>query len=430
MSNLALDQSAYSNASQAEERELSKLSKVRLIPRITVQAFCETEAISRTLEQLTSDRRMTKAHVKVHMGGIAAATDFYASAPTPNLIILETKKSGDQLINELMDLASVCDASTKVIVVGIVNDIIMYRDLINRGITEYLVAPVTLADILSVISEIYTDPDQDTLGKTIAFVGAKGGIGSSTISHNIAWAIASEFEAGVVLSDLDLPFGTANINLDQDPSQGIADGVFSADRIDDILLDRLLTKCSEHLSLLAAPSTLERTYDFDTNAFTQLIEVAQRGAPHIVLDVPHQWNGWTQQVLASADEVVITASPDLPNLRNAKNILDKMRELRPNDAKPKLVLNQVGIPKKPEIGVNDFVAPLDLEPVAVIPFDPGLFGNAANNGHMISESDPKSAIAATFVEMAQILTGKAEFKTRKRSGLDLGGLLSRIKKSK
>ena len=143
----------------------------------------------------------------------------------------------------------------------------------------------------------------------------------------MAWSISSVFSNEVVLTDLDLPFGTANINLDQDPTQGIADAVFSPDRVDDILLDRLLEKCAEHLSLLAAPSTLERTYDFEPDAFRSILEVAQRGAPCVVADVPHQWNGWTRQIFTGADEIVITASPELANLRNAKNLIDTVTGL-------------------------------------------------------------------------------------------------------
>ena len=231
----------------------------------------------------------------------------------------------------------------------------------------------------------------------------------------------------VVLTDLDLAFGTANINLDQDPPQGIAEAVFSPDRMDDILLDRLLAKCAEHLSLLAAPSTLERTYDFDKNAFTQVLDVAQRGAPCVAVDLPHAWTGWTRQILASADEVVITASPELANLRNAKNLIDTLKELRPNDGPPRLVMNQVGVPKRPEISVVDFTGALGIDPAAVIGFEPALFGTASNNGQMIGEADPKNAVTQSFDFLAQILTGKAELRTEKKSALNLLTMLKRKK---
>src|SRR5690606_18391155 len=115
-------------------------------------------------------------------------------------------------------------------------------------------------------------------------IGAKGGVGASTIAHNVGWMMSSLFETEVVIADLDLAFGTASIDFDQDPPQGIAEAVFSPERIDEVYLDRLLAQCSEHLSLLAAPSTLDRVYDFEQDAFTQLIDTAQRSAPLLVLD--------------------------------------------------------------------------------------------------------------------------------------------------
>lgn len=396
-----------------------EMSEVRPIPRITIQAFCETDAVRQTLEMAASDRRMARAHVSVNAGGIHGAVDFYGTAPTPNLIIVESSGSGDSLMADLGQLATVCDATTKVIVIGHFNDILMYRELIANGISEYLVAPVSMADVMLSISNIFTSEENGLLGNMIAFVGAKGGAGSSTICHNIAWTISSAYKNDVVLADLDLAFGTANMNLDQDPTQGIADAVFSPDRIDDILLDRLLSKCSEHLSLLAAPSTLERTYDFDAHAFNSILEVAQRGAPCVAVDIPNQWNGWTKQILASADEVVIVAEPELANLRNAKNLFDTITEIRPNDQAPRLVMNKVGIQKRPEISINDFASALDVEPIAVIPFEPALFGTASNNGQMISEADAKHPISETFQTMSQILTGKAEVKSQKKSSFNI-----------
>ncbi len=423
---------AYQDGEQQQETAqsnvaLGDVSQVRPIPRITIQAFCETDAIRQTLDTTATDRRMARAHISVNMGGIAGAVEFYSTAPTPNLIMVESRQTGDALMQELGNLASVCDATTKVIVIGHFNDILMYRELMANGISEYLVAPVSMADVMSSISEIFASEESGPLGKVIAFIGAKGGAGSSTVCHNIAWTISNDYQNEVVLADLDLAFGTANMNLDQDPTQGIADAVFSPDRIDDILLDRLLAKCAEHLNLLAAPSTLERTYDFEAQAFSNILEVAQRGSPYVIIDIPNQWSGWTKEILAVVDEVVVTAEPELANLRNAKNLVDTIIEIRPNDSKPWLVLNKVNTPKRPEISVADFANALEIDPLAVLPFDPALFGTAANNGQMISEADPKSQINESFAGVAQVLSGKAELKMEKKSAL---GFLKGLKLKK
>lgn len=424
MTNLAFDTLPDGDA----QPDIAALNALRPVPRISIQAFCETEGVAGPIEQAAEDRRMAKAHLKVYMGGIQTAIDFYRSAPTPNLIILESRSEPKEMLAALRQLADYCDPTTKVVVVGHYNDVWLYREMIRSGVSEYVVAPVSLADVVGVISSIFVDPDAEPLGKSLAFIGAKGGVGSSTMAHNVAWAMSRLFGSEVVVADLDLAFGTANINFDQDPAQGIAEAVFSPERIDEVYLDRLLAQCAERLSLLAAPSTLDRTYDFDPEAFSQVIEIAQRTAPLIVLDLPHAWTGWTKTTLMQADEIVITATPELANLRNTKNLVDMLMKLRPNDAPPRLIVNQVGIPKRPEISPAEFAEPLGIAPMAVIPFDPQLFGNASNNGRMLGEMDAQHAIVQRVDEIAHVLTGRSEVRTKKKAGL--GSLLDRLKMKK
>jgi pilus assembly protein CpaE len=426
MSNLAYETS-HEDDSHASV-DVDALRSLRPVPRISIQAFCETESVASPIERAADDRRMSKAHLKVQMGGVATAIEFYQSAPTPNLVVLESRREPRELLESLRQLAEHCDPSTKVVVIGHYNDVWLYRELIRSGVSEYVVAPISMADIVGVIAGIFVDPEAEPIGRSIAFIGAKGGVGSSTIAHNVAWAMSALFRSETVVADLDLPYGTANINFDRDPAQGIAEAVFAPERIDEVYLDRLLAQCAEHLSLLAAPSTLERVYDFEPDAFQQLIETAQRSAPLLVLDIPHSWNGWTRSTLMQADDVVITATPELANLRNTKNLVDTLKKLRPNDGPPRLVINQLGVPKRPEISAADFAEPLGLTPMAVIPFEPQLFGNAANNGRMLGEMDAQNPIVQTVNDIAHVLTGRSEIKGRKKAGI--GGLLGKLKMRK
>ncbi|MCD2172646.1 AAA family ATPase [Rhizobium sp. C4] len=415
---------------QLEERatESIEIDQIRPLPRISIHAFCESEEALRLMDRCSRDRRMAKVTFKINHGSIAAAAGMFASAATPNLIILETALGADRLFEELGPLAEVCDPSTKVIILGRQNDISLYRELMRNGISEYLVYPVSLPDMLSSVASIFVDPEAEPLGRSIAFIGAKGGVGSSTIAHNAAFGISSLFATETILADLDLAFGTANINFDQDPAMGMAEAVYSPDRLDEIFLDRLLAKCTDNLSLLAAPSMLDRAYDFGRDSFQPVLEVLSRSAPVTVLDVPHAWNDWTRMLLSGVDEVVITAVPDLANLRNAKNMFDALKKLRPNDKLPHLILNQAGMPKRAEISPADFVDPLGIQPIAVIPFEVQLFGNAANSGRMIAEIDPKAPVAETFSQIAHVVTGRTTVKRQKGGSLaKMLALLNRAK---
>lgn len=389
--------------------------RARPIPRINIQAFCEDPQTAHVLQEAGTDRRLSKAHVTVQMGGVAAAVAFYRNAPTPNLIMVESLHKRDQLLDDLGRLAEVCDGGTKVVVIGHVNDVLLYRELIHRGVSEYLVMPLSVGTVMESISDLYTDPSAEPLGHVIAFIGAKGGVGSSTICHNVAWAITEAISSDVVIADFDLPFGTAGLDFNQDPVQGLADALSSPERVDEVLLDRLLSRCSEHLSLFAAPGTLDQAYDITPSACDTIVDVLRKNVPYIAVDLPHMWTGWARQVATHADHVVITAAPDLANLRNAKNLLEKLVSARTHDNPPYIVLNQVGVAKRPEISAKDFAAALEADIRFVIDFDAALFGAAANNGQMIEEISGKAKAAEQFRELALLLTDRAETKVERPS---------------
>ena len=387
------------------------------LPRVSVQVFCETQAVQEAFSSAASDRRAARAHMTVQMGGLTAAREFYVDAATPNVVVVESMASGGDMLDQLERLADVCDPGTRVVVVGHANDIGLYRELMHKGVSDYLLIPVDAVTALSSLSGLFDVPGTDPLGRAIAFVGAKGGVGSSTIAHNVAWAISQEFGSDVAIADLDLAFGTAGLDFNQDPPQGMSEAVFARERLDENYLDRLFSKCTDHLSLIAAPSTLDKEYDLEPDAVEPVIDLIRKTVPSVVLDVPHVWTAWAKATLIGADDVVITAVPDLANLRNAKNLIDLLKQGRPNDRPPIVVLNQVGVPKKPEISVKEFAAALEIEPVAAINFDPALFTSAANNGQMIAEMQAGAKPVETFRMLAETLTGRAEVRKSKRLAL-------------
>jgi pilus assembly protein CpaE len=393
-------------------------------PRVSVQAFCETAETADAVQSAGEDRRLGKAHLTVQMGGVAAAIEAYSTVPTPNVIILETEARGDILAG-LDQLATVCDAGTRVVVIGSINDVAPYRELVRRGVNDYVIGPVDTLDVVRSICSLFSASEAVTVGRIIAIVGAKGGVGASTVAHNVAWAIARDLALDSVVIDLDLAFGTAGLDYNQDPLQGVANAVFSPDRLDTAVMDRLLSKCTDHLSLLAAPATLERVYDFGAEAFDSIFDTLRMTTPCIVLDVPHQWSGWTKRTLVGADDILIVAEPDLANLRNTKNMLNTLKAARPNDRAPLYCLNQVGMPKRPEIEASEFAKAIESQPIAAIPFDSRMFGTAANNGQMIAEIAAGHRTTKMLLQIAQQLTGRGE--TKKSRGSFLSPIIKKLR---
>ena len=388
----------------------------RAIPRITVHAFCTRTPSISLMRTIMNDRRMKNVSMDVFESGVAGAIQYYVNEATPNLLIIEGSGDPRQLLAELDSLAEYCDENIKVVILGHTNDIRLYRELMRRGVSEYLVAPVDPVQMIRAISNLFADPEAPFTGKTLAVTGVKGGVGASSIAHNLAWALSERCRVNATLVDLDLNFGTTGLDFNQDTGATIADALMSPDRCDDAVMGRLITKATDRLSLFTAPATLDRTYNLDPETYVRVLEQVRGSVPFVVLDLPHIWSDWFKSTVISADELVVVAAPDLASLRNGKNLIDFLKAARPNDNPPKLVLNMVGLPKRPEIPAKDFGQAIGVEPSMVLPFDAQLFGTAANNGQMIFDVAPESKVAQGIDQLAAQITGR-EVQTAKPSML-------------
>jgi len=390
-----------------------------LVPRISIAAFCAESETFSVMESAAADRRLSKTHFSAHPEGITGAIAHFAHKESPDLLIVETQSEGEAVLGELDQLANVCGDKTKVVVIGRSNDIRLYRELARRGVSEYLVLPVVPLQIIEAIAGLYANPDAPPIGRMVAFTGARGGVGASTLSHNVAWCIAEDLKLSTVIVDLDLPFGTAGLNFNEDPVQGVHDALGAPERLDDVLLDRLLLKCTDHLSLFTAPALLDRELEIQTPALETVLDQVKAFVPSVIVDLPHAWTPWTRHVLSAADEIVIVATPDLASLRNTKNMIEALQTRRKNDAAPRLVINQTGVAKRPEIATKEFAATVGLDPALVLPFDPSLFGGAANNGKMVVQVQPNGRTAEGIKLLAGLVTGRSSGQPLKSSSFFL-----------
>lgn len=400
---------------------------VASVPHVTIRAFCDDQQTVQAVQAAAADRRMSRAHVQVHMGGIPAAVQAFQSELTPNVIVVETLANRDVVLAQLSQLAQVCGPETKVVVIGHLNDVLLYRELMRLGVSDYLVAPVHQLQLIETIANLFQDPNAKPLGRIFAFVGSKGGVGSSTLAHNVGWYLSRHLDTDTVITDFDLAFGTAGLNFNQETSQGIADALGQPDRVDQTLLDRLLTKCGDKLSLLASPGSIDRDVHVDASSVEVILNTVRHSVPCVIVDVPNMWAPWIKHTLLQADEVVITATPELASLRNTKNLVDLLKQARPNDRPPRLVMNQIGIPKRPEIPVADFAKAINVEPALIIAYDAQTFGTAASNGQMLAEVSAKAKAVDAVASLAQSLVGQEKPVKATKFSLPFAGKLLRKK---
>ena len=395
-----------------EPAELDELARAT-IPHVTIHAFSESEDFERAWRAAAADRRLATTTTEIHRGGFDAAVQAYGRRKTPDLIVIESTAPAETLLLQADSLAEFCDPETRVIVVGHQNDILLYRKLVSMGVSNYLVAPAGVAAIISAISDIYAEPGKEKIGRVYAVLGAKGGVGASTIAQGMALELAERRNSDVLLVDLDLCFGSASVDLAVEPSRGLTELIGQADRIDVTMLDRVLVRRGLHLNLLGGAARLDASRDLDEFTVERILEVAQTHLRHIVLDIPHLWCGWVERALSAADEVVVVATPELGSLRNAMALIERIGALRPNDPAPKLVLNQVGMPRRQEITAKDIAAILKVEPALSVPFDPKSFSLAAARGKTVAEVARRGPVARAYARLAGLISPAGETAARK-----------------
>ena len=380
------------------------------------------------MEQAFGDRRLLKMELSRRAGGLTEAAVRYAAEASPPLLIVEddgAAATGPSLIERLEALAEVCMAGTNLILLGTVNDVGLYRDLTRRGVADYLVVPTQPLRLIEAILDLYHDPARRPAGQVIAFIGAKGGCGSSTIACNTAWRLAERGDGDVVVLDLDLAFGGADLAFNIDTSHGIQSVLSDPERIDDSFLSRLTAKYGERLYLLAAPGVLDLEATPSSLALEATVAALRLQATYVVLDLPRHWSDWVRQCLHTADQVVITAMPDLGSVRNARNLVDFLALRRTLDQPPLLVLNRVGAARRGEVVLKDFGTTVGLAPTLVIAEDAPLFGQAAAVGKMIAEVNSRAKAAEAIRELALRL-GAAPAKPKAARPASIPGLLRRL----
>ena len=366
---------------------------------------------------MQEDRRLARSRMAVQKGGIQAAVNYLSANDTPQLLIVEAADTGDALFDRIEALAEVCDPNSSVVLIGPENDIALYRQLKEMGLAEYFSGDLTTDQLVASIEAVYGGETAETQGRLIGFMGARGGVGSSIVAANTAESLGIEYKDDVLLIDCDLSFGTAALTCNVEPKQNLADALAQPGRLDETLVERVRVKVDDFFSLIPAPAILAGDYEIDAEAFEQMLTIARGMASFVVLDLPHHWSPWVQDVLLDADEVVVVSTPDLAGMRDTKNISDAIKG-GPGDG-IKLALNKVGMTRKTEISSKDFENQIDIIPSVNIPFDGLVFGNAMNNGELLSKVSKGGKVMAEISKLARLASGaepisKAEAKARSK----------------
>ncbi len=419
-----LDDAGYDDATPGAPQDFAREADL-IAPRISIEVFCMTPDFASAMQTAASDRRMAKTKTSVGMGGCMAAVKRYADRATPNLVMVESVEEGFGVFNELERLAAVCTEETRVIVAGPSNDVSLYRELIRQGVYEYLVTPSSPMQIIEAITTVFASPDSAPAAKSVAVYGVRGGVGASAIAHNLAATLAKTEEKDTILADFDFEFGTAALDFNIEAKHTIADAFYDLDNLDDVKIQRLLHRYGDNLLLLPAPADLKDRSTLNADAALTLFDALRHACDVLVIDAPHAWTPAVACALRQAATVVLVATPDLACLRNLKAVSDWLQQERPHDARAKVVLNQIGAPKRPEISPREFHEIIGAEIDVSIPYEPAIFGAAQNDGKLLTQVSGGQRVAAKIEALGDAVMGRDAGGARKaRSGS--GGFLASL----
>jgi len=267
------------------------------------------------------------AHERVLKGPLGLLIKTLEGWPTPERLIVDISGASEPL-SDIAELADVCDVGTKVLVLGERNDISLYRELLALGVEEYLVKPVTAEAIARAFLESpksanarprrrdgHDANEEPKRGSIIAVVGARGGVGVSTIAGSLAWVLAGDCMASTALVDIDLQLGTGALMLDVEPGHGFRGVLENPERIDGLFLERAMVRVDDRLSVLCAEEPLSDTPVISGQAIDRLFDRLAACHAWVVIDVPRNAQS-ISRILPRADQVVVVTDRSLAGFRD------------------------------------------------------------------------------------------------------------------
>jgi pilus assembly protein CpaE len=340
--------------------------------RARLMAFVANGETEASLQDCLSQLSFPDAAIK--SGGIAKAIQLLGVERSPESIIVDIS-GADMPASRVHDLAQVCEPGVTVIAIGDRNDVGLYRDLVQAGVSEYIVKPATpqlLAKALFPQADMAEgNPISRKLGKMVAFVGARGGVGTTTLAINLARYLANRQKRRILLLDLDLQNGDCALALNLRPTPGLREALANPMRIDNVFLERAMAAHSERLFVLSAEESLRADVDFSAEAVEALVGALRTQFHYIIVDVPRLPGAPNRRSLDMADIRVIVADQTLRSVRDTVR-LQAAFGIGNAAHRNLIVLNRSGEGGRYAMTLDD-MGKVNLRPNIVIPFRPKLF---------------------------------------------------------
>ena len=370
---------------------------------------------------------------KINKGGLRNAVQTLSVAASPNILFVDLSESGDPL-NDINALAEVCEPGTVVIASGEVNDVRLYRDLVASGIHDYLLKPFSadqLRDTFAHAQAVLNGPKHSEVSvdrphMMTAVLGARGGVGASTLASSLAWLLSEGHKRSTALLDLDVHFGTGALALDLEPGRGLTDAIENPSRIDGLFIERAMVRANDKLSILSAEAPINQPMLTDGGAFYQLQEEMRAAFECTVIDLPRAMLVQHPHLMNDVGSIVVVAELTLAGARDMIRILSWLKSNAPGTSR-------VGPSGTSEISKKDFEASIERKIDFLLPFDLKIVCQAAKLGKSVAEVGKGSKLGQGLQELCESLVAAVDgasvdiAKKPKSSGTSLASKFSSFK---
>ena len=360
---------------------------------------------------------MMLPHASIRQGSVKEAVKHLGEQRSPKLLLIDVSGS-DLPLSDINALADVCEPGVTVLAVGDRNDCGLFRDLLQHGVADYLVKPITpillQKAILAATDQTGVIRPNSKLGKLVAVTGTRGGVGATTVATSVAWLIANERRRRVALVDLDLQFGTVALSLDLEPSHGLREALENPNRIDGLFMDRVLIQHSERLFVLSAEESPDETLLLDYGAVELLMTELRNKFHYVIVDVPRSPNACTQQILQSATDLLLVTDLSLAGMRDTMRLIGMLPTTNAS-CNTTLVVNRVGEHKQGEMPRAEFEKGVSRKLDLLLPFDAKTVAAATNFGQPVASA--KGPVSAGLREITGRLCGPPAGGAGSRSGV-------------
>jgi pilus assembly protein CpaE len=364
--------------------------------RLPLMAFVDAET-----ERVLQEASVLLGRSAIMRGGIAKAIDYLSEERSPHLLLVDI--SGIDLpLSQIHTLADVCEPGTTVVAIGDHNDVGLYRDLIDAGVSHYIVKPLTRELLTKALTPKVNSGDIGRsslkLGKLVSVIGARGGVGATTLACNLAWHLANRQSRRVALVDLDLQHGDCGFLFNLNTAPGFRDALANPLRLDHLLLDRIMTQHGERLFVLGSEEPLHEHVQFTAPAIDALFSVLQSQFHYVVVDVPRSSAPAYRRAVEIADRRIIVVDQTMRAMRDASRLIRLFNSGTPGiehsaEHRNIFVVNRIGEAGNRSLSLKEIQSILKVQPTGLIPFLPSLMTPAAHAGEIAANKRGKFADA-------------------------------------